>query len=90
MCGKCQSTDWDAVVSKGRGSVYSYVVMHHPPFPGFEYPLVAALVELEEGTRIVSNVVGVDPSEVRIGLPVRLSIEAVDDEMRLPLFRRAE
>jgi uncharacterized OB-fold protein/acyl dehydratase len=90
MCGKCQSTEWDALASKGRGSVYSYVVMHHPPFPGFEYPLVAALVELEEGTRIVSNVVGVDPSEVRIGLPVRLSIEAVDDEMRLPLFRRAE
>jgi uncharacterized OB-fold protein/acyl dehydratase len=90
MCGRCQSTRWDAVASKGRGRVYSYVVLHHPQFPGFEFPVVAALIELAEGTRIVSNIVGIDPAEVQIGMPVQLSIEAVDDEMRLPLFRRAE
>jgi len=90
MCGKCQSTEWDTVVSKGKGTVYSHVVLHHPQVPGYEYPLIAALIELEEGTRIVSNLVGMDPAEVRIGMPVQLSIEAVDEQMKLPLFRRAK
>ena len=45
------------------------------------------MIELQEGTRLVSNVVGCDPSEVQIGMPVELSIEHVDEEMKLPLFR---
>ena len=65
------------------------MVVHHPQFPGFDYPLVAAVIELEEGTRLVSNVVGVDPADVRIGMAVRVSIEAVDDNLQLPLFRCA-
>ncbi|MCH6561253.1 MAG: MaoC family dehydratase N-terminal domain-containing protein [Myxococcales bacterium] len=87
MCGKCQSLDWGAYESRGRGSIYSYTVMHHPRFPGFEHPFVAALIELGEGTRIISNVVGCEPDEVHIGMPVELSIENVDEEMKLPLFR---
>ena len=89
MCGKCQSTEWDSVVSGGKGTVYSFVVVHHPQFPGYEYPIVAAVIELEEGTRLVSNIAGIEPADIRIGMPVRLSIEAVDDEMKLPLFRPA-
>ena len=90
MCGKCQSTEWDFVVSSGQGTVYSYVVLHHPQFPGYDYPMVAAVIELAEGTRIVSNVIGIEPADVRIGMPVRLSIEAVDDSWKLPLFRPAK
>jgi len=89
MCGKCQSVKWQPVRAKGRGSVYAFTVVHHPKFPGFDYPLACAVIELEEGTRIVSNVVGIDPAEVRIGMPVTLSIENVDDELKLPLFRPA-
>jgi 3-oxo-4,17-pregnadiene-20-carboxyl-CoA hydratase alpha subunit len=89
MCGACQSTEWDSVPAKGGGTVYSYTVLHHPKFPGYDYPLVCAVVELDEGTRIVSNVVGCDPAEVRIGMAVQLSLDAVDDTMRLPLFRPA-
>jgi uncharacterized OB-fold protein len=89
MCHKCQSVEWETQVASGRGTVYSLTVMHHPKFPGFEYPFVAALIELEEGTRIVSNVVGCEASEVHIGMPVALSIEKVDDQMKLPLFRPA-
>ncbi len=89
MCGKCQSTKWDSVAAKGRGTVYSFTVLHHPKFPGYEYPLACAVIELEEGTRIVSNVVGCDPDQVRIGMPVELSIESVDEQMKLPLFRPA-
>lgn len=89
MCWKCQSLEWDYVAASGRGTVYSYVVIHHPPFPGFEYPLVVGVIELEEGTRIVSNIVGIDPKEVKIGMPVKVSIENVDEELKLPLFRPA-
>lgn len=87
MCGACQSLAWEGVPSTGQGTVYSYVVMHHPPIPGYDFPLPVALIDLEEGTRIVSNVVGCDPSEVHIGMRVQAHIEDVDDEMKLPLFR---
>jgi uncharacterized OB-fold protein len=89
MCWKCQSLEWDHVAASGKGTVYSYVVVHRPPFPGYEYPLVVAVVELEEGTRIVSNLVGIEPRDVEIGMPVKVSIEDVDDELKLPLFRPA-
>jgi uncharacterized OB-fold protein len=89
MCWKCQSLEWDYVVASGKGSVYSYVVIHHPPFPGFEYPLIVGVIDLEEGTRLVTNIVGIDHKDVKIGMPVKLSIENVDEELKLPLFRPA-
>jgi uncharacterized OB-fold protein/acyl dehydratase len=89
MCGSCQSTHWIGTRSAGRGTVYSYVVMRHPPIPGYDYPLPIAVIDLEEGTRIVSNVVGCKPEEVHIGMKVQLSIENVDEELKLPLFRPA-
>ena len=89
MCWKCQSLESDYVVSSGKGTVYSYVVMHRPQFPGYEYPLVAAVIDLEEGTRIVSNLAGIEPADVKIGMAVKMSIENVDDELKLPLFRPA-
>ena len=89
MCWKCQSLEWDYIVSSGKGTVYSYVVLHRPQFPGYEYPLVAAIIELEEGTRIASNVVGIEPADVKIGMAVKVSIENVDEKLKLPLFRPA-
>lgn len=86
MCGECQSLEWETLVSQGAGTVYSYTVMHHPPIPGYEYPFAVALVELDEGTRLVANVLGCDPSEVHIGMRVQARIENVDDEMKLPMF----
>ncbi len=75
------------MASSGKGSVYSFVVVHRPPFPGYDYPLVVAIIELEEGTRIISNLIGIEPEKVEMGMPVELSIEKVDDELKLPLFR---
>jgi uncharacterized OB-fold protein/acyl dehydratase len=89
MCPRCQSLEWDTVEASGRGTVYSFVINHHPQVPSFDYPLVIALVELEEGTRLVSNVLGVDPADVHVGMPVEVTFEAVDDELTLPLFRPA-
>lgn len=87
MCAGCRSLDRDTVEASGRGTVYSYVVVHHPQVPAFDYPLVVALVELEEGIRLVSNLVGVDPQHVRIGLPVEVEFTAFDEELTLPQFR---
>jgi uncharacterized OB-fold protein/acyl dehydratase len=87
MCGRCGSLEWDTVRSSGRGEVYSFVVMHHPIVPAFEMPYVVALIQLEEGTRLVSNLVDIEPADVRIGLPVEVVFTRVDDEMTLPLFR---
>jgi uncharacterized OB-fold protein len=86
-CGTCGSPDWDTVGACGEGTVYSYVVMHHPPFPAFEPPYAVGLIELAEGVRIVSNVVGVPYGKVRIGMPVRLEFRRYDDELVLPVFQ---
>jgi len=86
-CAHCRSFDWDAVTATGRGTIYSFVVNHYPQVPAFDYPLVVALVELEEGTRLVANVSGVTPETVAIGMPVVAEFEAFDDELTLPVFR---
>ncbi|MER5695292.1 bifunctional MaoC family dehydratase N-terminal/OB-fold nucleic acid binding domain-containing protein [Streptomyces mirabilis] len=86
-CGACGSPEWDTVEASGKGTVYSYVVMHHPPFPAFDPPYAVGLIELAEGVRIVSNVIGVPSDKVRIGMPVRLRFERYDEELVLPVFR---
>jgi len=90
ICGACQSMEWGHVESTGKGIVHSYVIMHHPPIPGYGFPIAVGLIDLEEGTRIVSNVVGCDLDDVHIGMKVELSIENVDDELKLPLFKPAK
>ncbi|MFG2718762.1 OB-fold domain-containing protein [Streptomyces sp. NPDC048416] len=86
-CHACGSARWDTVEASGAGTVFSCVVMHHPPFPAFDPPYAVGLIELAEGVRMISNVVGVAPHEVRIGMPVRLEFQRVDHELVLPLFR---
>ncbi|MFF2129490.1 bifunctional MaoC family dehydratase N-terminal/OB-fold nucleic acid binding domain-containing protein [Streptomyces olivochromogenes] len=86
-CGACGSPEWDTFEASGDGTVYSYVVMHHPPFPAFDPPYAVGLIELAEGVRIVSNVIGVPYDKVRIGMPVRLRFERYDEELVLPVFR---
>jgi uncharacterized OB-fold protein len=86
-CAGCGHPEWDTVEASGTGEVYSYVVMHHPPFPAFDPPYAVALIELTEGVRMISNVIGVPYDEVRIGMPVRLEFEQYDEELVLPVFR---
>ncbi|GAA2791112.1 OB-fold domain-containing protein [Streptomyces showdoensis] len=86
-CNACGSRHWDTVEASGEGTVYSYVVMHHPPFPAFDPPYAVGLIELAEGVRMVSNVVGVPYDKVRIGMPVRLEFLKADEELELPVFR---
>jgi uncharacterized protein len=86
MCPNCQSLEWDAVTSSGKGEVFSFIIPHYPQVPMFEYPYVVAVIALEEGTRLISNVIDIDPSDVTIGLPVEVRFVAVDDELTLPMF----
>ncbi len=87
MCPNCHSIDqsWQGV--SGTGEVYSYALLHHPQHPAFEYPVPAVLVELDEGVRIVSNLIGVDPHDIHIGMPVEVAFEPTADGFAVPVFR---
>ncbi len=89
MCPACGATQPDYVVARGTGTVYSYVVHRHPPVPGKELPILLALVELDEGVRMVGELLGVGDAEVEIGMPVEVSLVRVDDELTLPAWRPA-
>jgi uncharacterized protein len=84
-CGSMDKPEYQ--VAAGTGTVYSYVVHRHPPVPGKELPIVIALVELTEGVRMLGELTGIDPAEVRIGLPVRVSFIRIDDDLVLPGWR---
>jgi uncharacterized OB-fold protein len=86
MCPHCHDLEWDTIESSGRGTVYSFVIPHHPPLPWFPEPFVVALVDLAEGTRLVTNIVGVAPSDVTMGMAVQVRFEHFDDGLVLPLF----
>ena len=90
MCPHCHSLDWDTIESSGRGTVYSAVIPRHPPLPWFPEPYVVAIVALEEGTRIVTNIVGIAPDAVTIGMPVAVRFEEFDGGLVLPLFAPEE
>jgi uncharacterized OB-fold protein len=96
MCPACGEASTAGVaggegytVAAGTGEVFSYVVHHHPPVPGKRLPMVVALVQLPEGVRILGEMPGVRPDQVRIGLPVRVTFTRAGD-MSLPAWRPAE
>jgi uncharacterized OB-fold protein len=88
-CDRCGSLEWSPIEASGRGTVFSFVVNHYPQVPAFDYPLAVGLIELEEGTRLVANVIGIDPSEVRIGMPVVVEFVDHDPELTLAAFHPA-
>ncbi len=87
-CGSTRNQGFSVVA--GTGTVYSYVVHHHPPVPGKRLPIVIALVELTEGVRLMAELTGTEPDQVQIGMPVRASFLRIDDELVLPGWRADE
>ena len=75
----------------GRGTIYSFIIVHRPQHPAFfaDAPYNVAIVELAEGLRMHTNVVGCANEDLRIGLPVLVAFEKVNDEITLPKFRPA-
>ncbi|WP_084773069.1 bifunctional MaoC family dehydratase N-terminal/OB-fold nucleic acid binding domain-containing protein [Nonomuraea candida] len=86
LCPRCRSAERTHRVASGTGTLFSYVVHHHPPVPGRETPFVVGVVELPEGVRIVGNVVDCPIEEVRIGMPLRVTYRRMDDRLVLPMW----
>ena len=88
-CTHCFATDWQWVQASGRGTLYSYTVVHRAPAPGFVTPFVLAVVELVEGPVMLSNLVGCSETDVRIGMALRVRFEQVAPNVHLPRFEVA-
>ena len=91
VCSECTSDAYDWKPVSGKGRVFSFVIYHRAYHPGFqdEIPYVVGVIELDEGARMLSNVIGCKPEEVRCDMPVEVSFEDITDEMSLPKFRPA-
>ncbi|MGA6973107.1 MAG: Zn-ribbon domain-containing OB-fold protein [Candidatus Binatus sp.] len=89
LCSKCNSEASQWVPVSGRGEVFSYNIMHQLYHPGFasEVPYAVVMVELEEGCKFVSNLLGVKPHDIRCGMPVEVAFEKLSDEVSIPKFR---
>ncbi len=88
VCPFCHSTDYEWALTKGRGIVDAWVVYHQPFHPAFtDVPYAVVQVKLEEGPRLFSNLVDVDPKDIRGGMPVTALFEDVNEEVTLVKFR---
>lgn len=89
MCPDCLATDMGHRVVSGRATVYSFIKPVYPPLPMFGEDLIVALVDLEEGPRLITNLRGVALEDVTPGMPVEVDFEDAADDHRVPVFRPA-
>lgn len=87
MCPECNSIHWSPKTMSGRGTVHSYVVLYHPIVPPFEPGYVVAVIELDEGPRVVMNLEGVEREDIQIGMDVLVNAERMDADLVLPVAR---
>ena len=88
FCTACLSENPAWIRASGRGSVLSYTIVHWSPNPAYaaEAPYVLALIALEEGPRMLSNIIDCPPGEVRIGMPVAVTFQPCGPDIALPQF----
>jgi len=91
ICPKCFSSDTEWMVTSGKGKLYTYAVFHQVYHKGFEkdVPYVTAIVELNEGPRLLTNMVGCRPDELRCDMPVEVAWEDIPGGFSLPKFKPA-
>jgi uncharacterized protein len=91
FCPRCASPKVSTIKASGRAKLYSYVI-HHRPAPGFTPPYAIAVVELAEGPRMMTNIVGCPqtPEALELDMPLAVVFEKQTDAITLPLFRPAE
>ena len=89
VCPKCHSTEAEWVRLSGKGKVFSFVSFHYVYNNAFrnDIPYAAASIELEEGPRMMSNIIECNPEDIRIDMPVKVHFEDVTDEFALPKFK---
>ena len=90
LCPACHSVELAWIDCSGRGSLYSYTVVHRPQRPEFAAPYVVAIVELDEGAFLLTNLVECDPAALEIGTRVEVAFRKMSDEITLPYFRPAQ
>jgi uncharacterized OB-fold protein len=90
LCPKCLSAKTEYQRMSGRGKVYTFTVTYQNQAPGFrdELPYVMAYVQLDEGPRILTNIVHTDPQTVKIGMPVEVVFEDFDEGLAIAKFQR--
>jgi uncharacterized OB-fold protein len=90
-CPHCAAADPEWVTMSGRGRVYSFTVIQRAGTPAFrgEEPYTLAIVELDEGPRLMTNIVDCPPEQVKIDMPVTVAYRPVNDEIAVPVFRPA-
>ncbi len=88
-CPHCFSDNMEWIEASGKGTVYSYTVVENNAPSAFknDMPYVVAVVQLEEGVRMLSNIVECEPQEVTCDMPVQVTFEKLNDEFTLPKFR---
>ena len=89
LCPKCHSRETQWIQSKGRGTIYTYVVYHQAFDPAFkgDVPYVVAIVELEEGPMLLTNIAGCPHESLECEMRVQVTWEDVSDEISLPKFQ---
>lgn len=89
LCPSCLSDKTEWVLSSGRGTVYTFTVTYQNQAPGFRdsLPYVMAYVELDEGVRLLTNIVDCPPEQVKIGMAVEVTFDDVTPEVTLPKFK---
>jgi len=87
LCTRCGSTHLEFVPASGHGRVYSFTVVHRPPSPAFKAPYIVALVRLEEGPLLLTNIVDCPPGAVRCEMLVKVSWTKLADGRHLPVFK---
>jgi uncharacterized OB-fold protein len=91
FCPSCASRKVSVFKASGKGKLYSYII-HHRPAPGFTPPYSIAVVELDEGPRLMTNIIDCPqtPEALALDMPVEVAFEKLDDKITLPLFRPAK
>jgi uncharacterized OB-fold protein len=90
LCPRCMSTNFQRVKASGKAKIFSFQVTHQPFYPAWDTPYAVAIVELEEGPRMHTNIVGCKIEDIYIDMPVELVFEKVQDqEWYLPKFKPA-
>ena len=91
FCPSCWSDDVSWKEASGRATLYTYSIVHVNEMPPFaeRVPYVAAIAELDEGPRVMTNVVGVAFEDLRVGMPLVVEFTPISDDITIPLFRAA-
>lgn len=93
ICPNCFSRNTAWMQASGKGTLYTFAIVHRPPNRGWqdEVPYVPAIILLEEGVRLSTNLIEVepDPAQIKVGMAVEVVFDEVTDEVTLPKFRPA-